>query len=197
MRGEASNRRRAVFLLKSDLSVPDHSFDAYRHKSPSRCTSDMLDQIAEGQRICMVTADGTYDTRACRCHGGTLGRRRHPAPQERAAVEGTDGGGSHARRCPSQSPPPWPGSLEAVEQLAPTKSGRDEDALLQVTGRARHVSRRRHAGCRASDQSRNPEPLHSPRNATYAARRIGLSKGRDTPTFRGFTQQSRAEVSLE
>jgi hypothetical protein len=36
----------------------------------------------------------------------------------------------------------------------------------------RHGPRLRMAGRRASDQGRNPEPLHRPRNAPLATRRI-------------------------
>lgn len=57
-----------------------------------------------------------------------------------------------------------------------TKPGRGQDAMLQALGRARYVPRLRKAGRRASDQGRNPEPLHNPRNAAHAAPSIGLTR---------------------
>ncbi len=79
---------------------------------------------------------------------------------------------------------------DLTEAVSTSERGGRREALLQVTGRARHDSRLRQPGRRASGRGRNPERLHRARNATCAARRIGLSKGRNTLTFRGFTQQS-------
>ena len=150
---------------------------------------DLLDQIPDDQPLGMVTADGAYDTRAC--HAAIArGRCSHPAPQERQAVEGAHRRGGRAQRCPSQLPSPWPGHLEALDRLPPTKSGRGQDALLQAPGRARHVPRLRSPGGRASDQGGHPQPLHRPRNTPHAARRIGLSRERGTPAFSTFAQQS-------
>jgi hypothetical protein len=96
-----------------------------------------------------------------------------------------------AQRCLAQLPPPWPGHLEALDRLSPTKPGRGQDALPQALGRARHVSRLRPTGRRASNQGRDPKPLRRPRNTDHAARRIGLSRERDTPVLSGLAQQSR------
>src|SRR3990167_5520718 len=79
---------------------------------------------------------------------------------------------------------------DLLDQIPPPKPGRGQDALLQASGRACHVPRFRPPGRRTSDQGRHPQPLHRTRNTRYATRRIGLSKGRGTPTFRGFAQQS-------
>lgn len=88
-------------------------------------------------------------------------------------------------------PPPRPSDLEALDRLPPTKSGRGQDALPQALGRARPVSGLRPPGCRASNQGSHSEPLHCPRNADHAARRIGLSREREGAAVTGFAQQSR------
>jgi hypothetical protein len=46
------------------------------------------------------------------------------------------------------------------------KPGQGKDALLQIAGRARHVTRLRQAGRRASDQGGDTEPPHSPWTAS-------------------------------
>jgi hypothetical protein len=107
---------------------------------------DLLDQIADDQCISIVTADGAHDTRACHAAIAARGAAAlaivlepmahqwlAPAPQERKAMEGTYGRGGRAQRRPAQLPPPWPGYLETLDRLSPTKPGRGQDALLQAT----------------------------------------------------------------
>ncbi len=138
----------------------------------------------------MVIAIGAYDTRAC-----------HAAIAARGAA---------AVIPPRKNGKPWKehtaGAMTCNETLhschrlgrpsgnagpaSPMKPGQDKDALLQVAGRALHVTRLRQAGRRASNQGGDTEPIHSPRNPPHAARRIGLSWERELPAFRGFAQQS-------
>ena len=126
---------------------------------------DLLNQIPDDQPLGIVTADGAYDTRACHAAIAARGAAAlaiglepmapqwlAPAPQERQAMEGNHRRGDGAQRRSAQLPPPWPGHLEALDRLSPTKSGRSKDALPQAPGRARHVSRLRPPGRRASDQ---------------------------------------------
>ncbi len=146
-----------------------------------------------------VTADGACDTRAIHAAitargaaalSGTLPDQWRSCPPP--APKNGQPGKNRQQESPAQLSTPWPGDLEARDRLSPTKSGRNPHARLQAHQRARHVPRLRKAGCRASDQGRNPEPLHRSRNAAHAACRTGLSRERESPAFRGFAQQSRA-----
>ena len=102
----------------------------------------------------------------------------HPAAQERHTVDGTNGRSRGPQRGPAKLPPSWSGDLAALDGRPPTKPGRSQNALLQIIGRARHVTRLRPPGRRASDQGSHPEPLHRNRNPAHAAHSIGRARAR-------------------
>lgn len=136
---------------------------------------DLLDQTPADQPLGIVTADGAYDNRTCHAAVAARGAAAVIPPLRNGKLwKEPTAGGVGAQRGAPQLPPPREGDLETLDRLSPTKLGRGQDGLLQTPERTHHVTRLRSSGCRASDQGRDPEPLHNPRNATHAARRIGL-----------------------
>ena len=124
--------------------------------------------------------------------------RAAPAPSYRHARTPGQGWRPQTGR-PSQErhnprdPPSWPYDLTAMERLPPTKSGRDQNAVLQAAGRACYGARLRQAGRRTADQGRYPEPLHRPGNAANSTRGMSPFKGRENSASGCFVQQSPTE----
>ena len=88
-----------------------------------------------------------------------------------------------------------PGNILDAEAISQQKQGVGHARLhnlrlFGVQGLEKGFTVRIRKGRRASDQGRNPEPLHRTRSAAHAARRIGLFRQTGTPACRAVGRQS-------
>jgi hypothetical protein len=148
---------------------------------------ELLDQIADGEEIGTVTADGAYDTR--RCHTAThcpamhvymherdrpAGHRDHTDPQERAALEGRLSVGNRQKRNPPRHTELWQGVLDALDRIPCKKPYQGEDAMPQSLRRTHRRKRPRSPNRRNPDPRRTDEPLRGPRNGRDRSRGLML-----------------------
>jgi len=109
------------------------------------------------------------------------GRRSHPAPQERQAVEARESGCGGTKPNLSRFEVSWPCALATVERISPPEPGRKQDELQQAAWPVTDGSRLRPPGRGAASPHRRAEWLHRARHTRHSGRRISPSGDRGTP----------------